>query len=351
MSDFVRGVSRASDAGSESVDVVIPVYNACDLTRRCLESLFECRGASLGRIYVHDNASDSETARMLDSLRDPRLEVHHAASNTGFGDAVNQGIRRVRSEWILVLNSDVKARSDFVSPLLEAMRHTPRLAAVAPAGNTFRNYDLSLYEMRSDWVTTYSLSAYAFLVRRSAFEEVGGFDPAFGLGFYEDADLSRRWVRADWQLGICPAATLHHEVHGSFSALPQFRDLLARNRELYHARWPGALRKVALLSREARLSELHPEVRSEIDLVLAEGGEVHWFAPGGPRDLAALQMHGVRLRPFATRRVIRRKRDSRYSRFVELWLVDGTPSFASRLLTRASSALGIMVRRFPAVGS
>lgn len=343
-------MSRSLEVSNDRVDVVIPVYNACELTRRCLRSLLACPSPALGRIHVHDNASGEETARMLDSFRSPRLEVHHAASNTGFGDAVNQGIGRTRSDRVLVLNSDVEARGDFVSPLLEALRNSPKLAAVVPAGNTFRHYDLSRYESHGGWISTYSLPAYAFLVRRSAFDEVGGFDPAFGLGFYEDADLSRRWIRAGWRLGICPEASLYHEIHGSFAGVSQFRELLARNREIYHARWPGALRKVALASREARLSALHPELRGEIDRVLAEGGEVHWFAPGGPRDLAALQMRGARLGALATPRAIRRRRQRRFSRFVEIWRVDGTPALASRRLLRTAASLGLPLRRFSCTG-
>ena len=42
------------------------------------------------------------------------------------------------------------------------------------------------------YIETHRLQGHAFLIRRDVFEEVGGFDAAFGRGYYEDVDLGRR---------------------------------------------------------------------------------------------------------------------------------------------------------------
>ena len=48
------------------------------------------------------------------------------------------------------------------------------------------------------------------LVRRTAFEEVGGFDEAFFL-YAEETDLMARWRRAGWRVLFAPAAEVVHE--------------------------------------------------------------------------------------------------------------------------------------------
>ncbi len=64
-----------------SVDVIIPVYNATELTRLCIDSAVTVLGQSIRTIYIQDDASDPETCAMLDHLRYQQLHVHHAPEN------------------------------------------------------------------------------------------------------------------------------------------------------------------------------------------------------------------------------------------------------------------------------
>src|SRR5690242_14603117 len=100
-----------------SIDVVIPVYNASSLTRRCIESVVTRLGKSIQYVYVQDDASEAETRQMLDELPYTCLRVHHAATNQGFGKSVNEAVSRSSASLILVLNSDT-AVSDDILPLL-----------------------------------------------------------------------------------------------------------------------------------------------------------------------------------------------------------------------------------------
>jgi GT2 family glycosyltransferase len=57
------------------------------------------------------------------------------------------------------------------------------------------------------------LTAACALLRRRAFDEVGGFDERFFL-YFEDADLGRRLRLAGWRLAEEPAATAFHASAG-----------------------------------------------------------------------------------------------------------------------------------------
>lgn len=330
--------------GEEKVDVVIPVYNVPELTRTCIDSLYRHVAHRIGRVLVHDNASDEPTARMLDALSHPRLDVYHAPENTGFGSGVNQGIARARSDLVLVLNSDVEARDDFVTPLIEAFHSGAHMIAVSPSGSELSGYDLGRYVQRGGCVISYSLLAYAFLMPRSLFQEIGGFDEQFGLGYFEDVDLARRLVGEDDWFGIHAKSTLLHADHGSFSVFSGRKSLLEKNSHLYHARYPDARRNVVVASRTPHLAELSSELLRELEQVLRAGGEVHWLASSQPDTLLALQMKSDRLSARTLYRLLRRGRRRQYMQ-LELRLSEGPASLekdsprAARAVSRHEAAL------------
>ena len=333
-----------SATSDDRVDVVIPVYNAPELVRRCIESLYKHVEHRIGRVIVHDNASGEETARMLDDLSHARLDVHHAAENTGFGSGVNQGVARASTPLVLVLNSDVEAHDDFVPPLIHALNAEPDMIAVSPSGSEFRGYDLSRYVMRSDCVISYNLWGYAFLMRRSLFQETGGFDEKFGLGYFEDVDLARRVVGGRGWFGIHSKSTVQHAEHGSFSDSSARATLLERNSHLYYARYPSARREVIVASGTSRLDELPQALRDEAEEILRLGGTVHWLAPSAPERLLALQMRGVRLGPKSLYRLLRKSRRRPHMRLSDLWLVDDLPRWKGALLGRIARPDGPKLR-------
>jgi GT2 family glycosyltransferase len=334
-----------SEPGEERVDVVIPVYNAPELTRKCIDSLYRHVEHRIGSVLVHDNASDEPTARMLDALSHPRLDVYHAPANTGFGSGVNQGIARASSDLVLVLNSDVEAQDDFVTPLIEALHSEPHMIAVTPSGSELSGYDLGRYVQRSGCVVSYSLLGYAFLMRRSLFREIGGFDEQFGLGYFEDVDLARRLVGEDNWFGIHTGSALLHADHGSFSEFSARKSLLESNRHLYHARYPEARRNVIVASRTPHLAELPSDLRRELEQILRAGGEVHWLARSQPDTLIALQMKGERLGA-ATLYLLSRKARRRDYMQLELWLCRDLPRFRRAFLERYARSTGMKLRVF-----
>lgn len=277
-----------------SIDVVIPVYNAPALTRRCIDSVVACLGRSIGHIYIQDDASDAETRQMLDHLPYERIHVHHAQQNQGFGVSVNEAVKRSDASYVLILNSDIVASEDFLPPLCAALAADLQLAVIIPAGNDYARHDLSQYLRRpGGYIPTYRLQGHAFLIRRNVFQEAGGFDPAFGRGYYEDVDLGRRLDLRGWRLGVHPDARIHHEGGGSFGRGRSFKELVRRNRSLYFARYPNARRNVVLLSGKCTLAHFSSNLLDAMEKVFHEGGYVHWLTPEPAQLLPCLQMrHG-----------------------------------------------------------
>ncbi|MDP1559715.1 MAG: glycosyltransferase [Nitrosomonas sp.] len=324
------------------VDVIIPVYNAPELTRRCVDSVVACFGRSIRRILIQDDASGAETREMLDSLPYQCVEVYHARKNQGFGISVNEAVNRSDASYVLILNSDTEANQDFLPLLCSALAADPQLAAIIPAGNSYASYDLNRYSQREGgYIRTYYLRGHAILIRRDAFQEVGGFDSAFGRGYYEDIDLGRRLDQRGWHFGVHPEAHIYHKMGGSFG---HERIILARrNRAVYLSRYPKAGRNILLLSGSCSLMNFPLDLLDAIENVFHEGGYVHWFTPKLPVQLICLQMYSQPLRLSAVVSVMLRGWRRADRRVSEIWMMPGIPHLLSVLLVLWGRMRGLKV--------
>jgi GT2 family glycosyltransferase len=303
------------------IDVVIPVYNAPALTRRCIDSVVTFLSKSIGNIYIQDDASDAETRQMLDQLPYERVHVHHAQTNQGFGASVNEGMSRSDASFVLVLNSDTTASDDFLPLLCAALVADPRLAVIIPGGNDYARHDLDQYMRQpGGYIATYRLQGHAFLIRREVFQEAGGFDRAYGRGYYEDVDLGRRLDQRGFRLGIHPDARIQHKGGGSFGRGRSFRELVRRNRSLYFSRYPDARRNILLLSDNFPLTHFPATLIDALEDVFHQGGYVHWLSPEPARQLLCLQM---RSHPMSVGTVIRLLLRSwrEDKRITEVWML------------------------------
>jgi len=180
-----------------------------------------------------------------------------ALANTGFGRGANAGIRATSARFVLVANADVRVQPGALARLAAALAAEDEVAAVGPQvrypsgalqASARRDLDVSTVlghaglgrlwpenpwtrryharDLPSDVARDVSwLSGCALLLRREAFESVGGFDPGYFL-YVEDVDLGERLRAAGWRLRYEPAAVVEHRVGASTSR--------ARLRALWH---------------------------------------------------------------------------------------------------------------------
>jgi N-acetylglucosaminyl-diphospho-decaprenol L-rhamnosyltransferase len=197
---------------------------------------------------VVDNASpDRQTAAVCADF--PAVRLIECSRNQGFAAGANQGIAATDTPWVLLLNPDAWPLEDGVAALSRCAQRDERSAAVGPMlvdgegrpsrstirppltpatlalwaavpGRVSRAYDLWRRATRrgSSGVVRPSefLQASALLVRREAFDAIGGFDTRFFM-YAEDADLCERLRSAGWKLTVCPDATFVHVGGGSSS--------------------------------------------------------------------------------------------------------------------------------------
>lgn len=245
------------------VSIVIPVFNKVELTLPCLLSLTETTDEQSYEVIVVDNASTDGTPELLASLEGD-VTILRNETNLGFGEACNQGAAVARGEYVLFLNNDTVLLPGWLPPLVAALNEDPRLAAVQPrliypdgrlndaGGLMFANGEAWVYGKRATdpqapQYSTRRVPDYAsgacLLVRRTAFEQVNGFDSRYAPAYYEDTDLSFALRAAGWTVLYEPASTVVH-VEGGTAGTDVTQGLKAyqvRNKERFAQKWAGEL--------------------------------------------------------------------------------------------------------------
>jgi GT2 family glycosyltransferase len=245
------------------VDAVVVAYNSREHLRACVEPLARIDGV---QVFVADNASTDDGVATIEDLP---VEVVRLDENRGFGTGCNAGARRGTAPLLLFLNPDATIDEESLRLLaavlgdeavglaapriLEAdgslaysQRRFPRLRSTyARALFLHRLFprsawtdelvrDPEAYERPGspEWV-----SGACMLVRRTVFEEVGGFDERFFL-YCEDKDLCRRIRAAGHDVRYAPAATARHRG-GASAPRVGLLPILARSRVAYARKHSG----------------------------------------------------------------------------------------------------------------
>lgn len=242
------------------VAAVVVNFNTRDLVVECVRSL---RKAGVDELVVADNGSrDGSEAALAAADREARFLP--LGGNLGFGRGANRGAAVVAgTDYVLVCNPDLTVDPDAVDILAEALDRDPGLAIVGPRivdldgitypsprvfpglldalGHAFLGYvaprnrftrryrlldvDRDMPSTDVDWV-----SGSCFLVRRRAWDALGGFDEGYFM-YAEDVDLCWRAHRAGWRVAFEPTARVTH-VQGVSTARHPYRMIVEHHRSL-----------------------------------------------------------------------------------------------------------------------
>ena len=230
-----------------AVTVAIVSYNTRDLLLRCLRSMEPAAAGDLAEVWVVDNAStdgSAEAARRAASW----ANVVEAGENLGFGRAVNLVAGRSESPWLACANADVALEPGALEALLRA-GSDPNVACLAPrlvlpdgtSQSSLHNlptlpFTLAVnvglfhlgpavadrmlmpgrYDLDRPREAPWAIGAF-LLLRRTAFDAVGGFDERLWM-YAEDLDLAWRLRQAGYRTLYVPHARVLHDSSSAADA-------------------------------------------------------------------------------------------------------------------------------------
>ena len=252
---------------SPLISAILVSYNTRELTLRALQAL---EGASDGlnvETWVVDNGSADDSVAQT-RARFPDVNIIEAGENLGFGRANNRAMKRTRGDYFLLVNTDAFLEETALRELLDAANRHPGAAVVAPR---VLNADGS--HQRSVWPFPTPAHAWSenlgvgwllrranpklrasgspddedeipwaigacLLVRRAAYEQIGGFDPQFWM-YAEETDWQKRMRENGWQIVFAPPARVTHLGGASGAGNAQVSDAFYASQDAYTLKHHG----------------------------------------------------------------------------------------------------------------
>lgn len=235
------------------VSVVIVNWNSGNYLQRLLVSL-----APLGnqtQILVMDNGSTDSSFNCTGEW--PNVRLIRWNTNRGFAAAANEGIRQAASAHILLLNPDVSIYPEAVRPLVQKLDENPDAGLMAAYLEDEQGELQHAFQLRP-FPTVFNVIADAlffdevlqlfksspapqpleeqngacrpireqpaaafWLMRKRAWDGVGGFDEDFWPAWFEDVDFCLRLKKQGWKILFCPTIVGRHRGGISLDTLPQ----------------------------------------------------------------------------------------------------------------------------------
>jgi len=226
------------------LSIVVISYNTKNLTKKCIQTVL----ASLKddtrltwEIIVLDNASSDGSVEMLKKFGNEVVLIE-GKENVGFGKGNNIAVKKAQGTYVMFLNSDTEAVGDAVPHLYNVFSNNKLGFDVAGArllnsdgtlqASAGRFYTLPVafaglflradawgfsrnsprIAKKVDWV-----SGACFIMRKSNFQKLGGFDESLFM-YFEEVDLFYRAHQKGLNVGFFPEPTfIHHEGASSKS--------------------------------------------------------------------------------------------------------------------------------------
>ncbi|NUO07172.1 MAG: glycosyltransferase [Candidatus Brocadia sp.] len=254
-----------ADIKKPVVSIIIPVFNKLEYTEKCLKAIFanSPEKPSLYEVIIVDNASADGTKEFLNHIQnDVKIIINE--KNMGFARACNQGSQKASADYLLFLNNDTEPKKGWLKPLFEILMRDDSVAAAGSkllfpnetiqhagvvivdnkslndpllATHIYMN-DLANLPEANQSRTYQTLTAACLLIRKSAFNEVGGFDEGYWNG-YEDVDLCFKLQEKGWKLVYQPeSVVIHHESKSG----PERFSKVSENIQRLHSKWIGKIK-------------------------------------------------------------------------------------------------------------
>lgn len=209
------------------VSIVIPNYNGITFLEACLRSVMEQKGVSMEIIVVDNGSSDGSQEFLREHFPECRLIC--LDQNYGFCRAVNEGIERAKSPYVILLNNDTEVLPDFAAKLLEAIREDERRFSCAArmlqyqdrelldnAGDFYCAFGWGIARGKGKPASEYAVGqrifsscAGAAVYRRDLVKKLGGFDEAH-FAYLEDMDICYRANIHGYYQWYVPKAEVYH---------------------------------------------------------------------------------------------------------------------------------------------
>jgi GT2 family glycosyltransferase/glycosyltransferase involved in cell wall biosynthesis len=288
LKEYVAVLRRSGPLVAERpVDVIVPVYNAREYTRRCVESVVQHATGDWRLLLVDDASTEPglrEDLRAFAAMH-PRVVLLENEKNLGFVATANRGMRQAGGRDVLLLNSDTEVFEGFLDRMRAAVDADPSTGIVTPFSNNATICSIPRFPEDNAVPEGYTPPEFARLVaacsrrsrpelptgvgfcmwvRAEVLSRVGLFDEeTFGRGYGEENDLCQRARKAGYKVRLCDDVFVYHKGKASFGDDGKTLEQTTSAQRL-EAKHPGYHAEIARFIQENPLAPLHRTVQFHI---------------------------------------------------------------------------------------
>ena len=249
------------------VDIIIPIYNAYDFTKRCIEAVYENTDINFNLFLVNDCSPDNRIREILDDLKiknkPPKLKelvIIDNNENLGFIASVNKAMLLSKNHVVL-LNTDAEVPENWLSRLVNPLLLDSKIASITPYSNSAticsfpefcKDNDLSIGMQLNEIDSIFRLYGgtetvdiptgvgFCMLMNRECIEKYGMFDSIYGKGYGEENDWCMRTFEEGYHNVMITNLFVYHKHGVSFlehkDKLKQ--DRINENLSILESRYP-----------------------------------------------------------------------------------------------------------------
>lgn len=228
------------------VNVIIVNYNGKSDLEVCLISVLNQTYPNYDITVVDNNSTDGSVEYIKN--RFPKVKVIENSKNAGYGEGNNIGIKATKGDYVAILNYDVEVDQNWISELIKALKIDKSIQIatskilmyddkemINTCGNVIHYTGLvfcrGIYKNALEFnkkEPVASTSGCSFVISRKVFEELTGFDVAFGRfgsaysGSLEDTDLAWRAQLRGYRVIFVPSSVVYHKYKLKFNPKKYF---------------------------------------------------------------------------------------------------------------------------------
>lgn len=226
------------------VSIIIVNYNTLQMTKECIDSVFQHTQDVSFEIVLVDNASSDGSKEYFET--DNRIKYIYSEENLGFGRANNLGYMHSVGKYIFLLNSDTLLLNNAVLEFYRYMQQADNKVAccgcqLVNAVGDFVGSGWKFPGIRQFWERIMHFVFCEFykkkhciekpfvndtnidfvcgadlFIRREVIEKCGLFDPDFFM-YFEETEMQYRYAKSGFLRKIITAPRIVHLIGGSYS--------------------------------------------------------------------------------------------------------------------------------------
>ncbi len=240
-------------------EIIIPVFNACDETRACLESVVRHTSPHHRVLVIDDASTDSRIPGLLKEFADrhAHFRCHRMVKNSGFVATTNWGMSHSSLDVVL-LNSDTIVTAGWLERLSNCLSVNAKAGIASPLSNNAFFLSFPRNNFPNELPPNVSLDEYAaalakvshreypeiptavgfcMLIQRRVIQTIGLFDPMFLDGYGEEMDFSYRAIKAGFVVVCADDTFVYHKGSSSFTDEARSYYLHRRAEKILDAFW------------------------------------------------------------------------------------------------------------------